>query len=238
MPPGAPAEPGRFPLLRHLLLASEDQELPPPRCSQVSWKSDELRDPSFWNGLCSPVISGGSTQRFITNRRIKGDAPARGDARQRLRAELTFLVVLHKQPVPFIPALAPSALLWRELQRLPLSGSQVKPCLALPLAIPLLPRDRRPEQEPPSPKTSLPPNHPGPFPNRRSWCWHGRGPGAAALCPESGRWSFATFSAWLVLSLEEKAEPAWERRGGLLGSPFCSPEKRSGDFPPPVALCF
>lgn len=48
---------------------------------------------------------------------------------QQLLAKLIFLVVLHKHPVRFVPALALSALLWRELEHLPLSRTQVKLCL-------------------------------------------------------------------------------------------------------------
>lgn len=48
---------------------------------------------------------------------------------QQLLAKLIFLGVLHKHPVQFVPALALSALLWRELEHLPLSGTQVKVCL-------------------------------------------------------------------------------------------------------------
>lgn len=48
---------------------------------------------------------------------------------QQLLAKLIFLGVLHKHPVHFVPALALSALLWRELEHLPLSGTQVKVCL-------------------------------------------------------------------------------------------------------------
>ena len=48
---------------------------------------------------------------------------------QQLLAKLIFLVVLHKRPARFVPALAPSTRLWRELEHLPLSGTQVKLCL-------------------------------------------------------------------------------------------------------------
>ena len=48
---------------------------------------------------------------------------------QQLLAKLIFLVVLDKHPARFVPALAPSTRLWRELEHLPLSGTQVKLCL-------------------------------------------------------------------------------------------------------------
>lgn len=47
---------------------------------------------------------------------------------QQLLAKLIFLVLLYKHPVHFVPALALSALLWWELEHVPLSSTQVKLC--------------------------------------------------------------------------------------------------------------
>lgn len=62
--------------------------------------------------------------------------------------------------------------------------------------------------------------------------------GDTALCPRSGGCLFAVFSALLILSVKESAEPVSERQGCLLGSPFCSLEKRSCDFPPTSLSAF
>lgn len=56
-----------------------------------------------------------STQRFITNRRIKGDAPAFWNGIQPLLATLIFLVALHKHPKGFVSACASSTRLCPEL---------------------------------------------------------------------------------------------------------------------------
>lgn len=225
---------------------------------------------------------------------------------RQLLAKLIFLVVLHKHPVRFVPALAPSALLWRELEHLPLSGTQVKLCLlwdepasaragsrvSQPLEISLLPwkLQSRSKAAPVSQKNPpwqkeerrhghrcapssrcLPPAarmvpaapaaltpsfaglllasapaaapshttqlHPSPFPNRNS-SWHCRCFGDAALCPKSGCWLFAVFSALLIFSVKEKQSPCQKGREVSSGALFVHWKNEAVISLPPLRSAF